>query len=160
AAIVGFAFSTADRQADYIPVGHRALGEHVSLPFDAVLEILRPLLEDETVAKIGHDLKADAILLARHGVTLRGLDTDTMIASYLIDATRSAHRLEALALEHTQYKALAEEDICGKGVKAVSLADLPVEGAIDYAGERADLARQLAPILRSKLAAEQLTEVY
>ena len=74
-----------------------------------------------------------------------------MIASYLIDATRSAHRLEDLALEHTSYKALTEEDVCGRGAKAVSLADVPVEAALDYAGERADLAGQLAPLFRELL---------
>ena len=158
--IVGIAVSDAAREADYIPVGHRALGEHVSLPLDAVLDIMRPLFEDPSIAKIGHDLKSDAILLAQHGVTLRGLDTDTMIASYLIDATRSSHPLEAIALEHTRYKALTEEAICGKGVKAVSIADLPPEAAIDYAGERADLAGQLAPVLRTRLAEAALTEVY
>src|SRR5439155_1410241 len=100
------------------------------------------------------------ILLARHGVSLRGLDTDTMLASYLIDATRSEHRLEDLALEHTSYKAFTEEDVCGRGAKAVSLADLPVDAAIDYAGERADLAGQLAPLLRGLLVKEQLDGVY
>src|SRR6185436_3486289 len=119
-----------------IPVGHRALGEYASLPLDAVLDALRPVFEDASIAKIGHDLKSDAIVLAEHGVTLRGLDTDTMIASYLIDATRSSHPLEGIALEHTQYKALIEEEICGKGVKAISIADLPPEGVLNYAGER------------------------
>jgi DNA polymerase-1 len=160
ASIVGIALSTMAREADYIPVGHRALGEHASLPLDTVLEIMRPLFEDASIAKVGHDLKSDAIVLAQHGVTLRGLDTDTMIASYLIDATRSSHPLEAIALEHTQYKALTEEAICGKGVKAVSIADLPPEAAIDYAGERADLAGQLAPVLRARLVDEALTQVF
>jgi len=160
ASIIGFALSSAAREADYIPVGHRALGEHVSLPLDAVLDIMRPLFEDASIAKSGHDLKSDAILLAQRGVTLRGLETDTMIASYLIDATRSSHPLEAIALEHTQYKALTEEAICGKGVKAVSIAELPPEAAIDYAGERADLAGQLAPVLRARLGEQALTEVY
>ena len=82
-----------------------------------------------------------------------------MIAGYLIDAA-SAHRLEDLALEHTSYKALTEEDVCGRGAKAVSLADVPVEAAVDYAGERADLAGQLAPILKSGLEKENLTSVY
>ena len=118
------------------------------------------MLEDEAIRKVGHDLKFDAIVLARHGVTLRGLDIDTMLASYLIDATRSEHTLEDLALEHTSYKALTEEDVCGRGAKAVSLADLPVEAALDYAGERADLAGQLAPMFRELLTKEQLTEVY
>jgi DNA polymerase-1 len=103
-------------------------------------------------------LKFDAIVLARHGVTLRGMDLDTMLASYLIDA--SSHTFEDLALEHTSYKALTEEDVCGRGAKALSLADLPSEAALDYAGERADLAGQLAPLLRERLTAEHLTEVY
>jgi DNA polymerase-1 len=158
--IIGFAFSTAARDADYIPVGHRALGDVSSLPLESVLDELKPLLEDERLLKTGHDLKVDAIVLARHGVRLAGLDFDTMIASYLVDATRSSYPLEDLALEHTAYKAVTEEEICGKGVKALSLGDIPVEAAIDFAGERADLAGQLAPILRGLLDKEQLTEVY
>jgi DNA polymerase-1 len=125
-----------------------------------VLDALRPVLEDEAVKKAGHDLKFDAIVLARHGVTLRGLDLDTMLASYLIDSTRSEHRLEDLALEHTSYKALTEEDVCGRGVKALSLAEVPVEAAVDYAGERADLVGQMTPRFRELLDQEQLTEVY
>ena len=160
ASIVGFAFSIASRDADYVPVGHRGLGDTPSLPLDAVLVRLKPLLEDERVPKVGHDLKVDAIVLARHGVRLRGLDLDTMIASYLVDATRSSYPLGDLALEHTAYKALTEEDVCGKGVKALSLGDIPVEAAIDYACERADLAGQLAPILRGLLDKEQLAGVY
>src|SRR5204863_5017554 len=135
-------------------------GEGASVPLEMALAALGPILEDPGIPKIGHDLKFDAIMLARHGITLRGLDLDTMIASYLIDATRSEHILEELALEHTSYKALKEEDICGRGVKALSLADLPVDAVIDYAGERADLPGQLAPIFRDLLAKEELTSVY
>jgi DNA polymerase-1 len=160
ASIVGLAFSTAPREADYVPIGHQALGDTSSMPLDEALQALRPLLEDGTVRKDGHDLKFDAIVLARHEVTLRGLDTDTMLASYLVDATRSEHRLEDLALEHTSYKALTEEEVCGRGVKALSLADVPVEAAVDYAGERADLVGQLAPIFRELLVKERLNEVY
>ncbi len=74
-----------------------------------------------------------------------------MIASYLLDATRSAHPLEELALEHTGYKALREEDVCGRGVKALSFSSLPIEAALDFAGERADLALQLSGTLRDLL---------
>ncbi len=160
AAIVGLAFSTAPRDADYVPTGQRALSETPSVPVEAALEVLRPILEDETVKKAGHDLKFDAIVLAQHGVTLRGFGTDTMLASYLIDATRSEHKLEDLALEHTSYKALTEEEICGRGTKAVSLAELPVEAAVDYTCERADLVGQLAPIFVEQLAKDELTSVY
>jgi len=160
ASIVGLAFSTAPRDADYVPVGHNALAAGPMLPVAAVLDALRPLLEDEALKKAGHDLKFDAIVLARHGVTLRGLDTDTMLASFLLDSSRAEHRLEDLSLEHTSYKALSEEDVCGRGVKAVSLADVPVEAALDYAGERADVVGQLAPRFRELLEQEQLTAVY
>jgi len=160
ASIVGLAFSTAPRDADYVPVGHRSQHSTPALPIAPVLDALRPLLEDDAVKKAGHDLKFDAIVLARHGITLRGLETDTMLASFLLDSSRSEHLLEDLALEHTSYKALSEEDVCGRGVKALSLAEIPVEAALDYAAERADLVGQLAPRFRELLAQEQLTEVY
>jgi len=160
ASIVGVAFSTAPRDAEYVPVGHRSLHSTPALELTPTLDALRPLLEDEAVKKAGHDLKFDAIVLARHGITLRGLETDTMLASFLIDSSRSEHRLEDLALEHTSYKALSEEDVCGRGVKALSLAEVPVEAALDYACERADLVGQLAPRFRELLDQEQLREVY
>jgi DNA polymerase I len=159
-AIVGLAFSTAARDAVYVPTGHRALGAVPSLPVAAALAALKGVLEDAAIEKVGHDLKFDAIVLERHGVALRGLDLDTMLASYLIDATRSEHRLQDLALELVSYKAIAEEDVCGRGSKAVTLADVPVEAAADYACERADLAGQLAPIFRAQLEKDELTSVY
>src|SRR5947207_9879598 len=160
ASIVGLAFSTLAHDADYVPTGHRGLNNVASVPLETALAALKPVLENAAISKIGHDLKFDAILLERHGVALQGLDLDTMIASYLLDATRSEHRLEDLAIEHASYKALTEEDVCGRGAKAVSLADVPVEAAIDYACERADLAGQLAPRFRDLLKKEQLDEVY
>src|SRR3954468_6318116 len=160
ASIVGISFSTSPREGDYVPIGHRSLDNTPCLPLETALTVLRPLLEDEAVKKAGHDLKFDAIVLARHGVTLRGLDVDTMLASYLLDATRSAHLIEDLALEHTSYKALSSEDVCGRGAKAISLADVPVDAAVVYACERADLVGQLAPALRGLLAKEQLGDVY
>ena len=114
-AIVGIAFSTgAARGATTCRSGTAALGDGRSrCRSTPALDALRPVLEDAAIEKVGHDLKFDAIVLARHGVTLRGLDIDTMLASYLLDATRSEHPLEDLALEHTSYKALTEEDVCG-----------------------------------------------
>ncbi len=160
AGIVGLAFSTSPRDADYVPTGHRGLGEVPSISPRVALDILRPVLEDPSIRKNGHDLKFDAIVLQRNGVMLRGLDTDTMLTSYLIDSSRAEHLLEDLALEHVSYKALKEEDVCGRGAKAVSLADIPVEAIVDYAAERADLVGQLAPVFRELLGKEQLARVY
>jgi DNA polymerase-1 len=160
ASITGLAFSVSPHDADYVPIGHRALGGAAPLPLETAIEALRPVLEDAGVAKIGHDLKFDALVLARHGVALGGLDLDTMIASYLVDANRAAPRLEDLALEHVTYKAQTEEEVRGRGAKAVPFADLPAEAVLDYACERADLAGQLAPVLEAALAGERLTELY
>ncbi|HEX9366483.1 MAG TPA: 5'-3' exonuclease H3TH domain-containing protein, partial [Vicinamibacterales bacterium] len=99
ASIVGLSFSTAPRRARYVPLVGSGLGFEGGLDRREALDALKPVLEDPAIGKIGHDLKFDAILLARHGVALRGLETDTMIASYLVDANRSSHPLEDLALE-------------------------------------------------------------
>jgi DNA polymerase-1 len=160
APIVGLALSTAARQARYVPIGHHALGPSGNVPFEQVAAALGPVLADAGVQKIGHDLKFDAIVLERHGLALNGLETDTMIASYLIDATRSAHRLEDLTLEHAGYKALSEEEVCGRGAKALPFADLPADALLDYAAERADLPLRLAGPLRELVAKEALEELY
>ena len=160
AGIVGIVLSTHARAARYIPTRHSGMHTGPQLTTADALAALKPILEDDAIEKIGHDLKADALVLARHGVTLRGYGTDTMLASYLLDATRSGHPLEDTALEHLGYKAVTEEDICGKGAKATAIADLPPDGTLTFAGERADLALQLADALSPLLAADGLDAVY
>jgi DNA polymerase I len=160
--IVGLAFSVRPRRARYIPVGHRLLGMLTgsSLSRDTVLDTLRPIFENTGIRKVGHDLKLDLVVLARHGVEVAGLDCDTMIASYLLDATRSGHPLEDTALEHLTYKALGEEDVCGRGAKAARMEELPPESVLSYAGERADLALQLEDHLLPLVVAEDLERLY
>jgi DNA polymerase-1 len=160
AGIVGLSFSTGRFHARYVPFAGSGLGFDGGLDSRATLDVLKPLFEDPSIRKIGHDLKFDTIVLARHGIALAGLETDTMIASYLVDANRSSHPLEDLALEHTGYKALTEEDVCGRGAKAVTFAQIPVQAALDYAGERSDLALQLAAPLRAILARDGLESLY
>jgi DNA polymerase-1 len=171
AGIAGFSFSLEPRHAMYVPVATTATGSglfagdgedggRTALELQLALDALRPVLEDPSIRKVGHDLKFDAIVLAQHGVTLRGLEIDTMIASYLLDSTRSAHPIEELALEHTGYKALREEDVCGRGVKALAFPELPLAAALDFAGERADLALQLSGTLRTLLVNESLDALY
>ena len=170
AGIAGIVVSTAPRHARYVPIAARGgtdlFAERVeeggppALELTAALDALRPALEDASIAKIGHDLKFDAIVLSRHGVELRGLEMDTMLASYLLDATRSSHPLEELALEHAGYKALREEDVCGRGAKAIPFRDVPMASMLDYAGERADLPFQLAPTLWDLLKRESLDALY
>jgi DNA polymerase I len=160
AGIVGLAFSTAPRSAWYVPLGHGGIQYGPQLALADALKALKPVLENASIEKAGHDLKFDAIVLERHGVRVAGLGVDTMLASYLLDATRSDHPIEDASLEYLGYRALTEEDICGRGAKAMDLADIAVEAALDYAGERADLALQLADRLEPMLAAEGLDAVY
>ncbi len=170
AAIVGLAFSVRDRQARYVPLGHEGGDSNndllsgasapAQIPRTAALEQLRPLLEDPSIRKLGHDLKFDVLLLARHGIVLGGLEFDSMLASYLLDATRPGHPLEESSLEHLGYKALTEEDVCGRGAKSVSFAHVSPEAFLTFAGERADLARQLSNRLAPLLVTDQLQEVY
>jgi DNA polymerase-1 len=160
ASLVGLVFSTSPRQARYVPLGHEGFAGGASLDRTRALETLGRVLEDASVRKVGHDLKADALALARHGVTLRGLEFDTMLASYLLDPTRSSQDLEPVALEQLGYKALTAEEVCGKGARALSFAEIPVEGLRDYAGERADLALQLASRLAPMLKEADLESLY
>ncbi len=170
--IAGLAFSIRNRHARYIPLAARTSGGDLfdagpgdgagggMLAAEDVLAELKHVIEDESVAKVGHDLKLDAIVLERHGVALGGIETDTMLASYLLDATRSGHPLEELALEHAGYKALREEDLCGRGAKAIPFSQVPIETSLDYAGERSDLALQVSVTLRDLLRKENLETLY
>ena len=158
--LVGIALSAGPGHARYLPLGHRTLGADAGLGREAALGGLAKPLADAGLPKIGHDLKRAALVLGRHGIPLAGLDLDTLLAGYLVDATRPAHDLGDLALEQMGYKAIALEDIVGKGAKALSPADVPVDAVVEYAGERSDLALQVADHLRAQLARDGLETLY
>jgi DNA polymerase-1 len=170
ATLVGVAISCADEQAWYVPVGHEGAGGFGDLLSVAdaptqldrrlVLERLRPWLEDPVAPKVGHDVKRDRLVLARHGISLRGTTGDTLLASYVIDATRADHALEGLALDHLGYKALTLEDVRGRGAKATPVSRITPGAMLTFAGERADLARQLASCLAPLMTAAQVEAVY
>ncbi len=160
ASIVGVAVSAAPRHARYVPLGHEGFAAGASLDRREALDLLGSLLADVTVEKVAHDFKAELIVLGRHGVAIDPLGLDTMIASYLFDANRSNHDLEPVALDMVGYKALTEEDVRGKGVRALLFSQVPVDGVLDFAGERADLAGQLATHFGPVLEREGLDGVY
>ncbi len=173
ATVVGLSVSLADRQARYLPLARGTspprrdaaspgLFEEPDAP-PAALEMPAPLaavLGSPDVLKTGHDLKSALVILARAGVPLAGLDTDTELLSYVVDATRSAHRIEDLAVELVNYRALEAEEICGRGVKALPFASLAPEAVLTFAGERADLAGQLGPVLHEAMRGANLQRVY
>jgi DNA polymerase-1 len=158
--IVGFAIATSPQRAYYVPVGHRMLDGASNLDLAGVLRHLSPMLADQNVKKIGHDLKADLVVLARHGVVLRGPIVDSMIASYLIDVTRAPHALETLASEHLGYRAASADDVFGRGSKASGPADVPGGSLLTFAAERADLPLRLCDLLEATLAEMGLADLY
>ncbi len=160
ASLVGMAFSTAARRARYLPIGHTALDEPSALNGRAGLGVLKPIFEDPSIAKIGHDLKFDLMMLQHEGIELKGLAFDTMLASYVLDANRSSHEIEEIALEYLGYKALTQEDICGTGQKALALPHLPAAALLSFAGERSDLAWQLHEALEPRLREDRLEPLF
>ena len=146
-----------------MPIGHRALGDdRVACRSTRCSMRCGRSSKTRRMRKVGHDLKFDAILLARHGVTLARPRTSTRCwRATCWTPPGPSHRLEDLALEHTELQGARPKTTCAAAApRRVSLADVPVEAAVDYAGERADLAGQLAPMLRDLLTEEQLDEVY
>ncbi len=149
--VVGWAFSTMTGHGRYIPLAHTGLADTPNLPAREVFARLGPVLADGGIAKVGHDLKFATIVAGREGFTIAGADLDTLIVSYLVDATRSSHDLAGLSVERASYRAMTEEDVVGKGAKAVTLDAVPPSALAAYAGERADLPLGLAPGLVADL---------
>jgi DNA polymerase-1 len=120
---------------------------------------LRQLLEDETIRKTAQNAKYDLLVLRRAGVTLRGLDFDTMLASYVLDPGRRSHGLDVLALEFLDHTMTSYEDLCGKGKAEIPFDACPVDAARDYACEEADTAFRLRAIFEPQLEAHGLTSL-
>jgi DNA polymerase-1 len=158
--LIGWSFSARPGSGCYIPLAHSGLADTPNFSPADVFGRLGPVMSDPTVRKVAHDLKFVTIAFARAGVELRGADTDTMVLSYLLDATRSSHDIEGLVLERANYRAISEEDLTGRGAKAISLGQIPPGSLLAYAAERADLPLVLAPKLREDVEREKLERVY
>ncbi|MCR9105400.1 MAG: DNA polymerase I [Gammaproteobacteria bacterium] len=154
ARIVGVSFAVEAGRAAYVPLGHDYLGAPQQLDRDAVLNALKPLLEDETRAKVGQNLKYDASVLANHNITLRGIAFDTMLESYVLDSTATRHDMDSLALKYLGQKTVHFEDIAGKGAKQLTFNQIKLEEAGPYAAEDADITLRLHQALWPRLSKE------
>ena len=161
AEVVGVSFAVEAGAAAYVPLAHDYPGAPDQLNREAVLDALKPLLEDENVAKVGQHLKYDANVLANHGITLRGIHDDTMLESYVLDAAGSRHDLDTLALKYLGQRTIHFEDIAGKGVKQLTFNQVPIEQAAPYAAEDAEVTLRLHQLLSEKLEQEPaLSQLY
>jgi DNA polymerase-1 len=155
--LVGFSCSWQPGQAWYVPLRAPPGEPHVDP--QTGLELLRLVLEDPAVEKVGQNLKYDLIVLGRAGVAVRGLAFDTMIASYLIDAGQRNHNLDELALRLLNHTTTKIAELIGTGRQQKRMDEVPLAQICHYAAEDADVAMRLQPLLADRLAAADLTRL-
>ena len=155
AELVGLSFSTKPGRAWYVPVGHR---EGPQLPLQDVLEKLKPVLESTHIAKTAHNGNYDMTVLANYSVSPKNLDFDTMIAANILG--RKALGLKSLALDALDVEMRPIADLIGRGSKQISMAQVPIPDASDYACADADLTGQLRTFLEPDVRREGLWELF
>ena len=151
--LVGISLSYQAGEAYYIPLKHD--DDSVDqLDLDIVLRELRPLLEDSSNKIIGQNIKFDRNVLAKYGVDIASIKNDTMMMSYVLDASATRHNLDALSSYYLNYKTSTFEDVAGKGVKQITFDKVPIEAATNYAAEDADITLRLYEELNPRLEGE------
>lgn len=160
AAIVGLSFSIKPDEAFYIPCAHDYPDVPVQLELRDVLKLLKPVLENPEIKKIGQNIKYDWMVLARHGINLDGVMSDTMLASYLINPSKRAHGLDQIALDFLDHKTISYKEVTGKGKKITGFNEVPLERAVPYACEDADITLMAYNVLMPKINEMDLVELF
>jgi DNA polymerase-1 len=160
ARLVGLAFSVEPGEACYIPLAHRYPGAPDQLGLDAVLARLKAWLESDRHAKLAQHAKYDCHVLANHGITVRGIAHDTLLASYVLES-HQRHDMDSLAQRHLGARTILYEEVAGKGASAIGFDQVDLERATAYSAEDADVTLQLHGALWPRLVAdERLRYVY
>lgn len=169
AELVGVSLSTQPGRACYIPLIHRvdaSSGDSADAPglpsqvqMDKALEVLASILSDPSVLKVGHNIKYDMVVLARHGIVLAPVD-DIMLLSYVLEGGSHEHDIDRLAELHLGITIIKRKDVTGGGKSQVTFDHVPFDKALTYAAERADLILRLHRLLKPRLVTEHMTTVY
>jgi len=181
AQIVGIAFTAKGVAPSYVPTGHvaensyqeegqlsieKAMEEPATftlveqLPLAQVLADLKPIFDDSKVTWVGQNIKYELLVLANYDLELAGPLEDSMIQSYLLDANSHRHNLDELSRLHLGHEMIHYEDLCGKGKKQISFAQVPLDQASDYAAEDADATLQIHDILSPRIVESDLSKLY
>ncbi|MFZ2052986.1 MAG: DNA polymerase I [Candidatus Aminicenantales bacterium] len=160
ARLVGMSFAIKAGEAFYLPLGHDYMGAPVQIPKNTAFDLLRGVLGDPGIRKIGQNIKYDAIVLRREGLELRGIDLDTMVLSYLLEPNWGKHNLEKLALTYLHTQAIPYKEVAGKGKNAVTMNAVPVERVVPYACQDADFALALSESLWPTVVERNLDRLY
>ena len=167
ASLCGVSLAVAPGEACYIPCGHTAgtgldlagSAKIEQIPEATVLKRLKPLLEDDSVLKIAQNLKYDALVFAQRNVQVTPFD-DTMLISYVLEATLHGHGMDELSEIHLSHKPIAFSEVAGKGKDKITFDCVPIKEATRYSAEDADVTLRLYLLLKPKLAAEGKATVY
>ncbi|KTT12459.1 DNA polymerase I [Pseudomonas oryzihabitans] len=151
--LVGLSFAVAPGQAAYVPLAHSYMGAPTQLDLQGVLDALKPLLEDPKKLKVMQHGKYDLNVLDRYDIKIQGIAFDTMLESYVLDATATRHDMDSLALKYLGHSTIRFEDIAGKGAKQLTFDQIAIEQAGPYAAEDADVTLRLHETLWPKLEA-------
>ncbi|WP_318386737.1 DNA polymerase I [Enterobacter sp.] len=141
--LVGLSFAVEPGQAAYIPVAHDYLDAPEQISRERALALLTPLLEDESVIKVGQNLKFDRGILQNYGIELRGIAFDTMLESYILDSVAGRHDMDSLSERWLKHQTVTFEQIAGKGKNQLTFNQIALEEAGHYAAEDADVTLQL-----------------
>jgi len=153
AKIVGMSFSVEAGSAAYLPLKHDYFDAPEQLDFTETLAKVKPVLENFAIKKVGQNLKYDQHVLANHGITLNGIEHDTMLQSYVFESHKT-HGMDALAARHLGLQTITFEQVAGKGAKQVGFNQVTVEVAAEYAAEDADITLQLHQAMYPQIAAD------
>ena len=160
AELVGISFSLAPDKGYYLPIDHIYLGAPKQVAKEKALEILKGVLEDENILKIGQNIKYDAIIFKHNGIDLKGIHFDTMVASYVINPGLRQHNLDYLAQHYLNHKMISYNDVVGKGKAEINFSGVTVESAMEYSCEDADVTLRIKSVLEKQLEADQNQELF
>ncbi len=166
--LVGISLCARTGKSAYVPVGHTSgqtdlLGggadDIKQIPLKDVIPALKPLLEDSSVLKIGHNIKYDWQMFAKHGIQMNPCD-DTMLISYVVDGTSHSNGMDELSKLFLSHETIKYDEVTGTGKNRVTFDRVPLDKALDYAAEDADVTARFHHIFKPRLAAEQMASVY
>ena len=156
AELVGISFCYDINEAYYIPVAHK---NFKSLSKEFVIKKLKNILEDQSIKKVGQNIKYDYMIFKKYGVSIEPIE-DTMLLSYTLDAGNNRHNMDTLSEIHLGHKTIAYKEIVGSGKKQLNFSDVNLEEATKYAAEDADVTFRLYNVLKDRVDSEKLSKIY
>jgi DNA polymerase I len=160
AELVGISFALKPYHAYYLPLGHDYPGVQRQISSERALSLLKPVMENPGIKKIGQNIKYDLLVLGHYGIVVKGSMFDTMIASYLLNPGKTSHGLDAIALEYLNYKTITYTEVTGSGKKQIGFSAVDIAIATRYSGEDADIALRLKHTLAPLLTEQNFDKLF